>query len=55
MGGYRVVTEADRQAFRRPKAVLEQKLKLRDLVTRITPKNRHDAHDWGKPMGREVW
>jgi antitoxin MazE len=31
------------------------KLKLRDLVVRITPKNRHDEHNWGKPVSREVW
>jgi antitoxin MazE len=31
------------------------KLKLRDLVARISPKNLHDEQDWGKPVGREVW
>jgi antitoxin MazE len=31
------------------------KLKLRDLVTRISAKNLHDEQDWGKPVGREVW
>ena len=31
------------------------KLKLRDLVTRITPRNLHHEQDWGKPVGREVW
>jgi antitoxin MazE len=31
------------------------KLTLRDLVARITPKNRHGEQDWGKPVGREVW
>jgi antitoxin MazE len=28
---------------------------LDDLVRRITPKNRHDASDWGGPLGDEVW
>ncbi|PYX34795.1 MAG: AbrB/MazE/SpoVT family DNA-binding domain-containing protein [Acidobacteria bacterium] len=31
------------------------KLKLRDLVTRISSTNLHDEQDWGKPVGREVW
>ena len=31
------------------------KLKLRDLVARISPKNLPDEQDWGKPVGREVW
>jgi antitoxin MazE len=29
--------------------------KLRQLVARITAKNRHDETDWGKPEGKEVW
>ena len=28
---------------------------LNELVRRITPKNRHDATEWGPPVGREVW
>ena len=28
---------------------------LEDLVARITPENRHDETDWGKPIGSEVW
>ncbi|HUJ96437.1 MAG TPA: AbrB/MazE/SpoVT family DNA-binding domain-containing protein [Terriglobales bacterium] len=28
---------------------------LTQLVSRITPKNRHKAEDWGKPQGNEVW
>jgi antitoxin MazE len=28
---------------------------LRDLVAKITPKNRHGETDWGKPEGRESW
>ncbi len=31
------------------------KLRLRDLVARITPQNLHAEQDWGKPRGREVW
>lgn len=28
---------------------------LDDLVSRITPKNRHGETAWGKPTGREQW
>jgi antitoxin MazE len=28
---------------------------LRQLVGRITPKNRHRLVDWGKPAGKETW
>jgi len=28
---------------------------LAALVARITPKNRHAAVDWGRPVGHEVW
>lgn len=28
---------------------------LRQLVVRITPKNRHGETDWGGPAGREEW
>jgi antitoxin MazE len=28
---------------------------LEDLVSAITPKNRHHETDWGKPRGKEVW
>jgi antitoxin MazE len=28
---------------------------LEELVARITPENRHEAIDWGKPMGKEIW
>ena len=31
------------------------KLKLRDLVARITPRNLHAEQDWGRPAGREIW
>lgn len=32
-----------------------RKYQLRDLVAKITPKNRHGDTDWGKPKGRESW
>ncbi len=28
---------------------------LQDLVGQITPENRHEETDWGKPKGKEVW
>lgn len=28
---------------------------LEDLVSAITPQNRHRETDWGKPRGNEVW
>ena len=28
---------------------------LKDLVSRITPKNRHRETDWGNPVGKESW
>jgi len=28
---------------------------LDELVAAITPENRHDEVDWGKPVGKEVW
>lgn len=31
------------------------KYELRRLVDRITPENRHDLADWGKPAGKELW
>jgi len=32
-----------------------RRYELADLVSRITPKNRHRATDWGKPEGEESW
>lgn len=29
--------------------------RLRQLVSRITARNRHNETDWGKPKGREIW
>lgn len=31
------------------------KLTLESLVAAITPENRHEEIDWGKPVGNEVW
>jgi antitoxin MazE len=28
---------------------------LEELVEGITPENRHQVTDWGRPRGREVW
>jgi antitoxin MazE len=28
---------------------------LSDLVSRITPRNRHKETEWGKPRGEESW
>lgn len=28
---------------------------LEQLVSQVTPKNRHNEMDWGKPRGNEVW
>jgi antitoxin MazE len=28
---------------------------LRDLVSKITPRNRHAETHWGAPAGRESW
>jgi antitoxin MazE len=39
--------------------VIEQlkkpKYTLDELVSQITPENRHDEIDWGRPVGKEVW
>ena len=31
------------------------KYDLKQLVAKITPNNRHDETDWGKPVGKEQW
>ena len=35
--------------------VVEDAANLSTLVSRITDKNKHDAYDWGEPVGKEVW
>ncbi len=32
-----------------------KRYELADLVSRITPKNRHEETDWGGSQGKEVW
>ncbi|HXM46148.1 MAG TPA: AbrB/MazE/SpoVT family DNA-binding domain-containing protein [Bryobacteraceae bacterium] len=32
-----------------------RKYELRQLVSRITAKNRHSETDWGPPAGQESW
>ena len=32
-----------------------RKYELSELVSRITPKNRHHETDWGSPQGGESW
>ena len=27
---------------------------LQELLSRVTPQNRHPETDWGKPMGKEI-
>ncbi len=34
---------------------VKRELRLADLVSRITPKNRHSEEDWGARQGREIW
>ncbi len=33
----------------------QRRYRLQDLVSRITPRNRHRETDWGAPVGRESW
>lgn len=28
---------------------------LDELVSKITPENRHEETDWGPPVGKEIW
>jgi antitoxin MazE len=32
-----------------------RRYELSDLVSQITPKNRHAETDWGRPQGKESW
>ena len=32
-----------------------RKYELRELVSRITTRDRHSETDWGKPAGQEAW
>jgi antitoxin MazE len=33
----------------------QRKYSLKQLVSKITPQNRHPETDWGKPTGKEAW
>ncbi len=33
----------------------EHEYTLKELLSRVTPKNRHKLIDWGLPRGKEVW
>lgn len=37
------------------KPVKRRKYTLEELVSRITPRNRHPETDWGQPVGKETW
>ncbi|BAH74666.1 AbrB/MazE/SpoVT family DNA-binding domain-containing protein [Solidesulfovibrio magneticus] len=37
------------------KAQPKPQYRLADLVSQITDENRHEATEWGDPMGREIW
>ena len=37
------------------KPTKEKEETLEELVAKITPKNRHEKIDWGKPRGKEIW
>jgi antitoxin MazE len=33
----------------------KRKPTLEELVSRITPENRHSETEWGEPVGKELW
>jgi antitoxin component of MazEF toxin-antitoxin module len=33
----------------------KKKLKLQQLLAKVTLENRHAEIDWGKPKGKEAW
>lgn len=39
----------------KPKSKFIKKFTLEELLSRITPKNRHRETNWGKSIGREIW
>ena len=47
-----VRADEDRIVVERPQP---KRYRLRDLVAGVTKANRHEAADFGKPVGREVW
>lgn len=34
---------------------VREPLDLATLLAKVTPENRHEAVDWGPPVGKEVW
>ena len=37
------------------KPLRRRKYTLQELVSKITPKNRHPEMVWGPPQGKEIW
>ena len=37
------------------KSPAKPKYVLRELLKKVTKKNRHPEFDWGKPVGKEEW
>jgi antitoxin MazE len=35
--------------------IKKPKYTLNELVSKITPENRHAEIDWGEPVGKEIW
>jgi antitoxin MazE len=35
--------------------IRRRKYTLKELVSKITPQNRHPETDWGPPVGKEIW
>jgi len=33
----------------------QRKYQLGELISKITPRKRHDETDWGPPVGKEAW
>lgn len=37
------------------KPLARRKYRLKELVSKITPANRHSETDWGPARGKEIW
>jgi antitoxin MazE len=35
--------------------IRKKKYDLNELLSKVTPENRHEETDWGNPVGKEVW
>lgn len=35
--------------------IKRKRYNLAELVSQITPENRHEETDWGNPVGKEIW